>query len=301
MYDPNYPGGQNYDTTDTSSTLNLVMNADWQVDAAFKCDSGGDAMLPLGMVGVVGVLFLIRRLRLHSQHHGRVSHGGATPACEGSGNRVPGCSTRWGNAGCPCCRAHPGRRVGATVAQLFQQFVFSPVHFGRPTRFVIVVSQQVQTAVDDVEHDLRCRFDTVFRGAAASKIRVDNDLARDQMGGAWVVAEVEGQDVRLAATMEVFGVQAADVGRVHQGDAEVGVGHAVCLQCRSDNANNGGILYLGQSRLSVDINAMSRSTGKGASNRLCVAPCEPLDGKGVPTLLPRGSGPATPQSWLLSA
>jgi hypothetical protein len=66
MYDPNYPGDQNYYTTDTNSTLNLVMNANWQVDAAFKCDSGGDAMLPLGMVGVVGVLFLIRRLRLHS-------------------------------------------------------------------------------------------------------------------------------------------------------------------------------------------------------------------------------------------
>jgi hypothetical protein len=50
---------------DSNNPLTIVMNSDQQVLAAFECDGSG-AMLPLRMVGVVGVLFLIRRLRLHS-------------------------------------------------------------------------------------------------------------------------------------------------------------------------------------------------------------------------------------------
>jgi hypothetical protein len=66
LYDPNYPGDPYHMiASDPNNPLTIVMNSDQQVLATFKCDSGG-AALPLGVVGVVCVLLVIRRFRLHS-------------------------------------------------------------------------------------------------------------------------------------------------------------------------------------------------------------------------------------------
>jgi hypothetical protein len=67
LYDPNYPGDPYHMiASDPNNPLTIVMNSDHQVLATFKCDSGRDAMLPLGIVGIAGALWLIRRLRMHS-------------------------------------------------------------------------------------------------------------------------------------------------------------------------------------------------------------------------------------------
>ena len=40
IYDPNHPGDANYTTQDTNAALYLTMDADWEVDAGFKCGGG---------------------------------------------------------------------------------------------------------------------------------------------------------------------------------------------------------------------------------------------------------------------
>ena len=50
IYDPNHPGDANYTVTDTNSVLYLTMDADWEIEAKFKCGSSSDLVMPLGMV-----------------------------------------------------------------------------------------------------------------------------------------------------------------------------------------------------------------------------------------------------------
>ncbi len=50
IFDPNHPGDANYTRTDTNSVLYLTLDADWQIEAAFKCGGGSELVMPLGMV-----------------------------------------------------------------------------------------------------------------------------------------------------------------------------------------------------------------------------------------------------------
>jgi len=50
IWDPNHPGDANHVVTDTNSVLYLTMDADWEVEAAFKCGGGSELVMPLGMV-----------------------------------------------------------------------------------------------------------------------------------------------------------------------------------------------------------------------------------------------------------
>ena len=50
IYDPNFPGDANHAVTDANSILYLTMDADWEVEAAFKCGGGAELVMPLGMV-----------------------------------------------------------------------------------------------------------------------------------------------------------------------------------------------------------------------------------------------------------
>jgi subtilisin family serine protease len=54
IFDPNYPGDLNYaDVNDANTVLNLTMNADWQVEASFKCGTGTAAVAPLLAIAIV--------------------------------------------------------------------------------------------------------------------------------------------------------------------------------------------------------------------------------------------------------
>jgi hypothetical protein len=57
LYDPCHPNDTNYATTDANNPLTIIMDADRQVTAAFKCGSGAEQALPLLVVGI-GVLGL---------------------------------------------------------------------------------------------------------------------------------------------------------------------------------------------------------------------------------------------------
>ncbi len=58
--DPNYPGDANHATVDANTVITIVMDVDREVKAVFNCGSGVPMMLPLALLGAVG---LIRRLR----------------------------------------------------------------------------------------------------------------------------------------------------------------------------------------------------------------------------------------------
>jgi len=62
IWDPNYPNDPNYITIDANNPLTLIMTADRQVVAVFRCAPGG-GMLPMlsVMLGTLGLLVLIRR------------------------------------------------------------------------------------------------------------------------------------------------------------------------------------------------------------------------------------------------
>ncbi len=62
IFDPNYPGEPYYATEDTNQVLTLAMDQDYEIEAAFKCGSGMGYVLPLMLVGVLG-LFVVRRRR----------------------------------------------------------------------------------------------------------------------------------------------------------------------------------------------------------------------------------------------
>ena len=63
IYDPNHPGDANYVVVDTNDVITIVMMADREVTAAFKCGSGSGLGLPLLLVGMAGCGFAARRMR----------------------------------------------------------------------------------------------------------------------------------------------------------------------------------------------------------------------------------------------
>jgi hypothetical protein len=60
VYDPNHAGDANYVVDDHNNPTTIVMNADRQVTAIFKCSNGLAPPLPL-MLGVMGLLMLVGR------------------------------------------------------------------------------------------------------------------------------------------------------------------------------------------------------------------------------------------------
>jgi hypothetical protein len=50
IYDPNYPGDANYAVIDANATLTLLMDADKQVGAAFKCGNNGTILVPTSLL-----------------------------------------------------------------------------------------------------------------------------------------------------------------------------------------------------------------------------------------------------------
>jgi formylglycine-generating enzyme required for sulfatase activity len=52
LWDPNHPSDVNHVTRDPNTAITILMNNDMQVDAAFKCGSGMEQLLPLLVVGV---------------------------------------------------------------------------------------------------------------------------------------------------------------------------------------------------------------------------------------------------------
>jgi len=62
LYDPNHPGDANYAAIDANSSIAIVMDADREVTAVFKCGGAGQA-LPLLMVGVALCALAARRGR----------------------------------------------------------------------------------------------------------------------------------------------------------------------------------------------------------------------------------------------
>jgi len=59
IYDPNFPGDDNYATEDFNNPISLVMDADWEVTAIFKCGSA-KAFFPLAVCGLMSIVFLRR-------------------------------------------------------------------------------------------------------------------------------------------------------------------------------------------------------------------------------------------------
>ncbi len=71
IFDPNYPGDANHAVEDTNSVTTLVMMADREVEARFKCGSGLQPLFPLlGFLLFLGVLRPARprRGRLRGSH-----------------------------------------------------------------------------------------------------------------------------------------------------------------------------------------------------------------------------------------
>jgi hypothetical protein len=62
IYDPNHPGDANYTTDDSNTSITLVMDADWQVEAKFKCGSSADPVLPPMLVAMSLILLALRRI-----------------------------------------------------------------------------------------------------------------------------------------------------------------------------------------------------------------------------------------------
>jgi hypothetical protein len=61
VYDPNYPGDLNHATTDSNSVLRLTMNADWVVEADFKCGSGLEPFVAMVLIALAAGV-VVRRL-----------------------------------------------------------------------------------------------------------------------------------------------------------------------------------------------------------------------------------------------
>jgi hypothetical protein len=61
IYDPNHPGDINHATTDANTTIYLTMNANYQVDADFKCGSGLPPFVAVALLAL-GVGLVIRRM-----------------------------------------------------------------------------------------------------------------------------------------------------------------------------------------------------------------------------------------------
>ncbi len=63
IFDPNYPGDANYATEDTNTVTTVLMMADHQVEAQFKCGSSLGPMLP--MLVLLTAAAIVPRLRRH--------------------------------------------------------------------------------------------------------------------------------------------------------------------------------------------------------------------------------------------
>jgi len=61
IYDPNHPGDPNYRVTDGNSVITIVMNADREVTAVFKCGAGTGPMLLPMVLGLVVLSVAARR------------------------------------------------------------------------------------------------------------------------------------------------------------------------------------------------------------------------------------------------
>ncbi len=62
IYDPNHPGDANYITQDTNATLYLTMDADWEIEAGFKCGGGVPPFVAVALLAL-GFAVAVRRLR----------------------------------------------------------------------------------------------------------------------------------------------------------------------------------------------------------------------------------------------
>jgi len=65
IYDPNYPGDGNYAVVDANDSITIVMDANREVTAVFKCGSGVGIGPPLSLIGlgVCGLVFRSARRR----------------------------------------------------------------------------------------------------------------------------------------------------------------------------------------------------------------------------------------------
>jgi hypothetical protein len=61
IYDPNYPNDPNHAIADSNAILHLTMDQDYQVQAVFKCASGVEPLLVVGLAALA-LVAIIRRL-----------------------------------------------------------------------------------------------------------------------------------------------------------------------------------------------------------------------------------------------
>jgi len=61
IWDPNHPGDSNYTATDTNTVLYLTMDANWQIDAAFKCGGSVPPFVAMTLLAL-GLAAAVRRL-----------------------------------------------------------------------------------------------------------------------------------------------------------------------------------------------------------------------------------------------
>ncbi len=61
IYDPNYPGDANHAVFDTNTVLYLTMDADWEVQAKFKCGSSVPPFVAMTLLAL-GLAVVVRRL-----------------------------------------------------------------------------------------------------------------------------------------------------------------------------------------------------------------------------------------------
>jgi len=61
IFDPNHPGDANYAVTDTNTVLYLTMDADWEVEAKFKCGASVPPFVAMTLLAL-GLAVVVRRL-----------------------------------------------------------------------------------------------------------------------------------------------------------------------------------------------------------------------------------------------
>lgn len=64
LYDPSYPGDSNYAVPDSNLSTTIVMDADRQVTAVFKCGSGPVSLVVPLVLGVLSLFVLARRRQM---------------------------------------------------------------------------------------------------------------------------------------------------------------------------------------------------------------------------------------------
>ncbi len=61
IYDPNHPGDANYMAVDTNTVLYLTMDADWEIQAAFKCGGSVPPFIAMTLLAL-GMAVVVRRV-----------------------------------------------------------------------------------------------------------------------------------------------------------------------------------------------------------------------------------------------